>query len=101
MSAVVEFDGIDPNEPMQRDVVYILEAHGSFKPNANVQPLVEALQKQLPAAPEGTAWEVNPSDGPGIAFVVAGKRYGAGSDISYIKQVDAIRIPVKLVDKTE
>jgi hypothetical protein len=97
----VEFAGVDANAALAHDKLYFVEAHGGFKPDVNQQPMVERVLAAMPPTPEGSRWEVNPSDGPGVSYIVAGKRIKAGGDIAGIKQVDAIRIPLRLVRTVE
>lgn len=97
----VEFAGVDPNKAIEHGKLYFVEAHGGFKPDANHQPMIERVLAAMPPTPGGSKWEVNPSDGPGVSYIVAGKRIGAGGDITGIKQVDAIRFPLRLVRTVE
>lgn len=101
MSTTVEFSGVDPEKAVEHGKLYFAEAHGGFKPSMNHQPLIEKLVASMPPPPDGSKWEINPQDGPGISFYVAGKRLKATEDISALKQVDAIRIPLRLVRVTE
>ncbi len=98
MTTQIEFAGVDPNKAIEHGKLYFIEAHGGFKPDANHQPMVERLIAAMPPAPEGSRWEVNPSDGPGVSMFVAGKSI---KDPTGIKQVDAIRFPLRLVRTVE